>query len=120
MKITRRQLRRLIAEAYRTGIPYRSPIDQSDTMIAQKYPQFTDNIAAADPKQRESFKSGLDPNRPVPDIKLRDIDDCTNGLCQHQIYDLVDEFFKQYRVRSSAFGHSMLDIAEHVFERQVG
>ena len=122
MRITRRQLRRLIAEAYRTEAPFRSPLEQSDAFIARRYPQFTDKIAAADPKQREAFKSGLDTNRPVlvPDIKLRAIDDCVNGLCQHQINDLVDEYFKQYRVRSSAFGNSMSDIAEHVFEHQVG
>ena len=118
MRITRRQLRRLIAEAYRSGIPYKSPIDQSDTTIARQYPQFADKIAAVDPKQREAFKSALDPNRPTPDVTLRPIDNPKNGLTQRQINDLVDEYFKQYRVHASS--SSLLEIAEHVFENQVG
>ena len=54
MKITRRQLRQLITEAYRTGIPYRSSIDQSDSTIARRYPQFTDKIAALMKKNSSS------------------------------------------------------------------
>ena len=118
MKITRRQLRRLIAEAYRTGVPYRSPIDQSDAMIARQFPQFTDKIAAVDPNQREAFKSALDPNRPVPDVKLRPIDDFKNGLTQGQINNLVDEYFERFRLHSGSA--SLTKMAEHVFENQVG
>ena len=117
MRITRRQLRRLIAEAYRTEAPFRSPLEQSDAFIARRYPQFTDKIAAVDPNQREAFKSALDPNRPQPDIKLRGIDNPENGLTQRQINDLVDEYFKEYTVHSSG---PDIEIAEHVFKRQVG
>ena len=117
MRITRRQLRRLITEAYRTGAPFRSPLEQSDAFIARRYPQFTDKIAAVDPNQREAFKSALDPNRPTPDVKLRPINNPKNGLTQRQINDLVDEYFKEYTVHSSG---PSLEIAKHVFERQVG
>ena len=119
MRITRRQLRRLIAEAYRTGVPYRSPIDQSDAMIARQFPQFTDKIAAVDPNQREAFKSALDPNRPEADVNYRDIDDCRNGLCQHQINDVVDEYFsympKQYAGAISQGRMTLRQIAEEIF-----
>ena len=70
MKITRRQLRKLISEAYRKGVPYRAPIDQSDSHIAKQYPQFTDKLAAVDTAQSQAFKQALDPNRPLPDIVL--------------------------------------------------
>ena len=120
MRITRRQLRRLIAEAYRTGAPYRSPIDQSDAMIARQYPQFADKIAAVDRKQREAFKSALDPNRPLPDVKLRAIDDPRNGLSQIQINNLVDEYFSYYPTAHagaiSQRGMTLRDIAEVVFD----
>ena len=68
MKITRKQLRRLIQEAYETRPPFRGAIDQSDTFISQQYPQFTDKLSAVDPKQREAFKLGLDSNRPSVDF----------------------------------------------------
>tara|TARA_E500000318_G_C3538196_1_gene203533 strand:- start:313 stop:834 length:522 start_codon:yes stop_codon:yes gene_type:complete len=117
--ITRRQLRRLIAEAYRAGVPYRSPIDQSDAMISRNFPQFTDKIAAVDPNQSEAFKSALDPSRPTPDVKLRSIDDCMNGLCQHQIDDAVDEYFsympKQFAGAMSQGGMTLRQIAEEIF-----
>ena len=116
MRITRRQLRRLIAEAYKTGIPYRSPIDQSDTMIARHYPQFTDKIASVDPRQKEAFKLALDLNRPTPDVTLRAIDNCANGLCQDQIYELVEKYFKENTVYSSG---SSLEIAEYIFKKQM-
>ena len=120
MKITRRQLRRLITEAYKTGVPYRSPIDQSDAMIARQYPQFADKIAGVDPKQREAFKSALDPNRPLPDIKLGAIDDPRNGLTQRQINDLVDEYFSYYPTAHagamSQRGMTLRQIAEVVFD----
>mgnify|MGYP003652961804 FL=1 len=70
MKITRRQLRKLISEAYRKGVPYRAPIDQSDSHIAKQYPQFTDKLATVDTAQSQAFKQALDPNRPLPDIVL--------------------------------------------------
>jgi len=120
MKITRRQLRRLISEAYRTGIPYRNPIDQSDTTIARQYPQFADKITAVDPKQREAFKLALDPNRPEADITIRAIDDPKNGVTQRQINDLVDEFFsympKQYSGAISQGGMTLKQIAEEIFD----
>jgi hypothetical protein len=120
MKITRRQLRQLIAEAYRTGIPYRSPIDQSDTMVTQKYPQFTDKIAASEPRQREAFKSALDPNRPQPVINIRGIDDPRFGVTQRQINDLVDEFFsynpQAFAGAMSQGGMTMRQIAEEIFD----
>ena len=118
MKITRRQLRRLIAETYKTGIPYRSPIDQSDATISRNFPQFTDKIASVDLKQREVFKSALDPNRPLADIKLRAIDDPQNGLTQKQIDNLVDEYFQQFTIHSG--GASLTKLARHVYENQVG
>jgi len=120
MKITRRQLRRLISEAYRTGIPYRNPIDQSDTTIARQYPQFADKITAVDPKQREAFKLALDPNRPEADITIRAIDDPKNGVTQRQINDLVDEFFsympKLYSGAMSQGGMTIRQIAEEIFD----
>lgn len=120
MKITRRQLRRLIAEAYRTGIPYRSPIEQSDAMIARQYPQFTDKIASVDPEQRKAFKSALDPNRPSTDITIRLIDRHSSGVTQNQINDLVDEFFsydpQAFAGAMSQGGMSLRRIAEEIFE----
>jgi len=120
MKITRRQLRRLISEAYRTGIPYRNPIDQSDTTIARQYPQFADKITAVDPKQREAFKLALDPNRPEADITIRAIDDPRFGVTQRQINDLVDEFFsynpQAFAGAMSQGGMTMRQIAEEIFD----
>jgi len=120
MKITRRQLRRLITEAYRSGVPYRNPIDQSDTTIAQQFPQFTDKIAAVDPKQREAFKLALDPNRPEADITIRAIDDPKNGVTQRQINDLVDEFFSympnQYAGAMSQGRMTLRQVAEEIFD----
>ena len=116
MKITRRRLRRLIAETYKTEIPYRSPIDQSDTMISRNFPQFTDKIASVDPKQREAFKSALDPNRPEVDITIRAIDDSKNGVTQRQIDDLVDEYFS-YHSHAGAMsqrGMTLRQIAEEI------
>jgi hypothetical protein len=118
MKITRRQLRRLIAEAYRTGIPYRSPIDQSDAMISRNFPQFTDKLAAVDPKQREAFKSALDPNRPLPDVKVLPINDPRNGLTQRQINNLVDEYFQEFTIHSA--GAPLPKLARHVYENLFG
>ena len=124
MKITRRQLRRLIAEAYRTGIPYRNPFHQSDSMIDRSYPEYSDKLAAVDGRQREAFKSALDPNRPVPDpesvIQVRGIDHGRNGLTQNQINDYVDEFFsydpQAYAGAMSQGGMSLRQIAEEIFE----
>ena len=118
MRITRRQLRRLIAEAYRSEVPYRNPINQSYAMISRNFPQFTDKIASVDPKQREVFKSALDPNRPLPDIKLRAIDDPKNGLTQKQIDNLVDEYFKQFVIHSG--GAPVKTLASHVYENLFG
>ena len=70
MKITRRQLRKLISEAYQTGIPFRSALEQSDTFIAQKHPDFGDTLSPLEPNQREFFKQALDPSRPEPDVVL--------------------------------------------------
>ena len=119
MKITRRQLRRLIAEAYKTGIPYRSPIDQSDTMIARQYPQFADQMTSVDPRQREAFKSALDPNRPEVDIiDIRRIDDSRFGVTQSQINDLVDEFFSYdpQAFAGSQGGMTIRRIAEEIYD----
>ena len=118
MRITRRQLRRLIAEAYKSGVPYRNPIDQSDAMIARNFPQFTDKIASVDPKQREVFKSALDSNRPLPDVKLRAINDPKNGLTQRQINNLVDEYFQEFTIHSG--GAPVKTIAYHVYENLFG
>jgi hypothetical protein len=123
MKITRKELRRLIAEAYRTGTPYRSPIQQSDAHIARRYPEFADKLAAVDAKQREAFKSGLDLNRPAPDpesvVRWREIDQPRNGLTQSQINDYVDEFFyyddRAYAGAISQSGMTMRQIAEDIF-----
>ena len=120
MRITRRQLRRLIAEAYRTGVPYRNPIDQSDAMIARQFPQFTDKIAAVDPRQREAFKSALDLNRPQPAVKFRAIDNPRNGLTQSHINDLVDEYFKKFRGQKIRWPIEIPKMAVHIFESQVG
>ena len=120
MKITRKQLRRLIAEAYRTGIPYRSPIHQSDSTIKRQYPEYSDKLAAVDPYQREMFKSALDPNRPGHDITFRGIDDSRNDLTQRQINDLVDEFFsydpQAYAGAMSQGGMTLRQIAEEIFD----
>jgi len=120
MKITRKQLRKLIAEAYRTGIPYRSPIEQSDAMITRQYPQFTDNIASVGPNQRKAFKYALDPNRPEPDITIRSIDMHSSGVTQNQINDLVDEFFsydpQAFAGAMSQGGMTIRQIAEEIFD----
>ena len=120
MKITRRQLRKLIAEAYRTGIPYRSPIEQSDATIARQYPQFTDKIASVGPNQRNALKSALDPNRPPPDFTIRSIDRDSSGVTQNQINDIVDEFFsydpQAFAGAMSQGGMTLRQIAEEVFE----
>jgi len=124
MKITRRQLRRLIAEAYRTGTPYRNPFQQSDSMIARRYPEFADKLATVDGRQREAFKTGLDLNRPVPDpdsvIQVRRIDDHRNGLTQSQINDYVDVFFsydpQAYAGAMSQGGMTLRQIAEEIFD----
>ena len=122
MKITRRQLRRLIAEAYRSGVPYRHPIHQSDDTIARQYPELVDKIASAAPHQREPLKSSLDLNRPVPDFiyRKREIDLPENGLTQRQIDDLVDEFFsydpQAYAGAMSQGGMTIRQIAEEIFD----
>ena len=119
MRITRRQLRRLIAEAYRTEAPFRSPLEQSDAFIARRYPQFTDKITSVDPRQKEAFKSALDPNRPETDIYYRAINDCINGLCQHQINDLVAEFFSyypEYSTHKSSIKHAAKEIFDYLVE----
>jgi len=124
MKISRKQLRRLIAEAYRTGTPYRSPFKQSDATIARQYPEFADKLAAVDDRQREAFKSALDPYRPVPDpgsvVKFREIDQPSNGVTQRQINDVVDEFFsydpQAYAGAMSQGGMTIRRIAEEIFE----
>lgn len=117
MKITRKELRRLIAEAYRTGVPYRSAIQQSDAKISHQFPQFADKITSADPKQREALKLALDLDRPTPDVILRAIDNPRNGLTQNQINDLVDAYFKENTFYSSGTCRS-LEIAEYIFKYQ--
>jgi len=76
VKITRRQLREIIFEAYnrRTGIPFRSPIDQSDAYISRIInDEQADNLKTfedSDPKYAETLKMGLDLSRPEKDFKL--------------------------------------------------
>ena len=94
MKITRRQLRQLITEAYETRPPFMPAHNQSDMYIEKQYPQFTDKLATVDPKQRETFKQGLDPNRPDGEVIVPSgIYSPESGLLQSQINDVVDEFF---------------------------
>ena len=121
MKITRRQLRRLIAEAYETRPPFMPAHNQSDMHIAKQYPQFTDKLASVDPKQRETFKQGLDSNRPDGEVIVPSgIYSPESGLLQSQINDVVDEFFsynpKAYDGAMISMGMSLEEIAEEVFE----
>ena len=121
MKITRKQLRRLITEAYETRPPFRSALDQSDSHITKQYPQFTDKLASVDPKQREAFKQGLDSNRPDGEVIVPSgIYSPESGLLQSQINDVVDEFFsydpKAYDGAMISRGMSLEEIAEEVFE----
>ncbi len=121
MKITRRQLRQLITEAYETRPPFRSALDQSDSHIAKQYPQFTDKLTTVDPKQRETFKQGLDPNRPDGEVIVPSgIYSPESGLLQSQINDVVDEFFSYdstaYSGALSQRGMTLRQIAEEVFE----
>lgn len=121
MRITRRQLRRLISEAYRSGVPYRHPVYQSDSTIARQHPELVDKIASAEPHQKETFKSALDLNRPIPDFiyRKREIDLPENGVTQRQINDLVDEFFsympKLYSGAMSQGRMTLRQIAEEIF-----
>jgi hypothetical protein len=121
MKITRRQLRRLIAEAYETRPPFMPAHNQSDMYIAKQYPQFTDKLASVDPRQREAFKQGLDSNRPDGEVIVPSgIYSPESGLLQSQINDVVDEFFsynpKAYDGAMISMGMSLEEIAEEVFE----
>ena len=122
MRITRRQLRRLITEAYRSGVPYRHPVYQSDATIARQYPELVDKIASAEPHQKEAFKSALDLNRPIPDFiyRKRGIDLPENGLTQRQIDDLVDEYFsyepQAYAGAISKGGMTIRQVAEEIFD----
>ena len=121
MKITRRQLRRLIAEVYETRPPFMPAHNQSDMYIAKQYPQFTDKLASVDPKQREAFKQGLDSNRPDGEVIVPSgIYSPESGLLQSQINDVVDEFFsynpKAYDGAMISMGMSLEEIAEEVFE----
>ena len=121
MKITRRQLRRLIAEAYETRPPFMPAHNQSDMYIAKQYPQFTDKLASVDPKQREAFKQGLDSNRPDGEVIVPSgIYSPESGLLQSQINDVVDEFFSHnpqaYSNAMSQGGMSLDSIAEEVFD----
>ena len=122
MRITRRQLRQLISEAYRSGVPYRHPVYQSDATIARQHPELVDKIASAEPHQKETFKSALDLNRPIPDFiyRKREIDLPENGVTQRQIDDLVDEFFsympKGYSGAISQGRMTLKQIAEEIFD----
>ena len=121
MKITRKQLRQLIIEAYETRPPFRSALDQSDSHITQQYPQFTDKLKTVEPKQRETFKQGLDLNRPDGEVIIPSgIYSAKSGLLQSQINDHVDEFFsydpQAYSNAMSQGGMSLDAIAEEVFE----
>ena len=119
MKITRIQLRKLIEEAYKTGIPYRSALEQSDSFITGNYPEFEDTLSSVDTNQRNLFKSSLDPNRPEPDFKIKAIDDPRNGLTQRQINDLVDKEYFSYFTYAGAMsrgGMTLRQIAEEIFE----
>jgi len=121
MKITRRQLRRLIAEAYPTGVPYRTPIEQSETNIERLYPQLS-ILHSTDSNASEAIKSSLDPNRPDTrlNIRPRPIDYVSSGVTQAQINDVVDEFFSYdpqvYAGAMSQGGMSLRDIAEEIFD----
>ena len=121
MKITRKQLRQLIIEAYETRPPFMPAHNQSDMYIAKQYPQFTDKLASVDPKQREAFKQGLDSNRPDGEVIVPSgIYSPESGLLQSQINDVVDEFFshnpKAYDGAMTSMGMSLEEIAEEVFE----
>ena len=124
MKLSRRQLRRLIAEAYTTGIPFRTAIEQSESNIERQYPDYIDRLnilQSDDPNQSEIIKSSLDQNRPSPlGIKPRPIDYVSSGVTQDQIYDVVDEFFsydpQAYAGAMSQGGMSLRDIAEEIFD----
>ena len=118
MKISRKKLRKLIEEAYKTGIPYRSALEQSDSFITGNYPEFEDTLSSVDTNQRNLFKSSLDPNRPEPDFKIKAIDDPRNGLTQRQIDDLVDVYFSHftYAGAMSHGGMTLRQIAEEIFE----
>ena len=121
MKITRKQLRQLITEAYETRPPFRSALDQSDSHIEKQYPQFTDKLATVEPKQRETFKQGLDSNRPDGEVIVPSgIYSPESGLLQSQINDVVDEFFshnpQSYSNAMSQGGMSLDAIAAEVFE----
>ena len=121
MKITRKQLRKLIAEAYETRPPFIPAHDQSDMYIAKQYPQFTDKLATVEPKQRETFKQGLDSNRPDGEVIVPSgIYSPESGLLQSQINDVVDEFFsknpKAYDGAMISIGMSLEEIAEEIFE----
>ena len=122
MKITRRQLRQLITEAYETRPPFMPAHNQSDMYIEKQYPQFTDKLAAVDPKQREALKQGLDSNRPDTGevIVPSGIYSPESGLLQSQINDVVDEFFsynpQAYDGAMISIGMSLEEIAEEIFE----
>ena len=57
-------------EAYRADIPFRSPLEQSDAFITQKYPEFGNTLDQLEPNQRQAFKQSLDQNRPEADFVL--------------------------------------------------
>jgi len=122
MKITRKQLRRLITEAYEKRPPFIPAHEQSDMYITKQYPQFADKLAAVDPKQREAFKQGLDLNRPDTGevIVPSGIYSPESGLLQSQINDVVDEFFSKnpqaYDGAMISIGMSLEEIAEELFE----
>lgn len=123
MKLSRTEIRRIIEEAYSTGIPFKNPIDQSDSMIAKRYPQYVDKLKSVSKfssSQGESLKQSLDPNRPSdPAIAYKAINDCRNGLCQSQIDNRVDRFFNDdpyaFSGAMSQGGMSLSNIGEEFF-----
>lgn len=123
MKISKRQLRNLIAEAYRTDIPFRSAIEQSESYIERQHPQHVeklDKLQSDDHHTSEAIKSALDPNRLAPAFQLRPIDYSSSGVTQSQINDVVDEYFSYdphaFFGAISQGGMSLRDIAEEIYD----
>ena len=103
-------------EAYRTGVPFRSPLEQSDSFIAKKYPEFADTLDELEPNQRQALKQGLDPNRPEPDfvldrptIMLFILDEPGIGGIKPEVdveipRDLVDDYINAHQTWKSYMG----------------